>query len=205
MPIVKQRIENVRKLRAESSRAATQKLAEYPTLFGENRQPKSEYVGIPLNTSGNRIYIPFGYFTKDVISNNTMSVVANASLSHFGILTSIMHMTWVKFICGRIKSDYRYSNELVYNNYPFPKDVSDKNKKIVETKAQAILDIRAEFTDSSLADLYDPLAMPPKLKRAHQGLDKAVDKCYTTKAFKNDKERIEFLFELYEEYLSANN
>jgi hypothetical protein len=202
MPIVKQRIENVRKLRAESSRAATQKLAEYPTLFGENRQPKSEYVGIPLTTSENRAYIPFGFFKKDVISNNTMSVVAKSSLFHFGILTSLMHMSWVKYVCGRLESRFRYSNELVYNNYPFPKDVSDKNIKTVETKAQAILDIRAEFTDSSLADLYDPLAMPPKLKRAHQELDKAVDKCYTTKAFKNDKERIEFLFELYEEYLN---
>lgn len=201
MPIVKQRIENVRKLRSESTREATKKLAEYPTLFGENRQPKNEYIGIPLNTSGNRTYIPFGYFTENVISNNTMSVVADSSLFHFGVLTSIMHMTWVKFVCGRIKSDYRYSNELVYNNYPFPTNISEKNKKAVEDKAQTVLDIRAEFTDSSLADLYDPLAMPPKLKKAHQELDKAVDKCYTTKSFKNDKERIEFLFELYKTYI----
>ncbi len=201
MPLVKQRIENVRNLRASSSRLATQKLAEYPTLFGENRQPKSEYIGIPLNTSGNRIYIPFAYLNENVVANNTMSVVSNSSLFHFGILTSLLHMTWVKYICGRIKSDYRYSNELVYNNYPFPKNVSDKQKVDVEKKAQDILDIRAEFTDSSLADLYDPLSMPPKLKKAHQNLDKAVDKCYSTKSFKNDKDRIEFLFELYEEYL----
>jgi hypothetical protein len=203
MPLVKQRIENVKKLREESTREATKKLAEYPTLFGELRQPKSEYIGIPLNTSGNRTYIPFGYFSKDVISNNTMSVVANSSLFHFGVLTSIMHMTWVKYICGRIKSDYRYSNELVYNNYPFPKDVNEKQKSIVEEKAQNVLNIRASFNDCSLADLYDPLSMPPNLKKAHQELDKAVDNCYGTKSFKNDKERIEFLFALYEEYLGG--
>ncbi len=98
-------------------------------------------------------------------------------------------------------SDYRYSNTLNYNNYLFPKNISEKNRLHVEQKAQNILDIRAEFKESSLADLYDPLAMPPRLKRAHQELDRAVDKCYTTKSFKNDKERIEFLFELYEEYL----
>ena len=203
MPLVKQRVENVKKLREESSREATKKLAEYPTLFGEIRQPKTEYIGIPLNTSGNRIYIPFGYFPKDFISNNTMSVVAKSSLFHFGVLTSIMHMSWIKYICGRIKSDYRYSNELVYNNYPFPKNVSEKQKKAVEEKAQNVLNIRSQFSDCSLADLYDPLSMPPNLKKAHQELDKAVDNCYGSKLFKNDKERIEFLFGLYEEYLNT--
>ena len=203
MSLVKQRVENVKKLREESSRETTKKLAEYPTLFGEIRQPKTEYIGIPLNTSGNRIYIPFGYFPKDFISNNTMSVVAKSSLFHFGVLTSIMHMSWIKYICGRIKSDYRYSNELVYNNYPFPKNVSEKQKKAVEEKAQNVLNIRSQFSDCSLADLYDPLSMPPNLKKAHQELDKAVDNCYGSKSFKNDKERIEFLFGLYEEYLNT--
>ncbi|WNL17015.1 N-6 DNA methylase [Arcobacter cryaerophilus gv. pseudocryaerophilus] len=203
MPLIKQRVENVKKLREESSRETTKKLAEYPTLFGEIRQPKTEYIGIPLNTSGNRIYIPFGYFPKDFISNNTMSVVAKSSLFHFGVLASIMHMNWIKYICGRIKSDYRYSNELVYNNYPFPKNVSEKQKKAVEEKAQNVLNIRSQFSDCSLADLYDPLSMPPNLKKAHQELDKAVDNCYGSKSFKNDKERIEFLFGLYEEYLNT--
>ena len=203
MPLVKQRVENVKKLREESSRETTKKLAEYPTLFGEIRQPKTEYIGIPLNTSGNRIYIPFGYFPKDFISNNTMSVVAKSSLFHFGVLASIMHMSWIKYICGRIKSDYRYSNSIVYNNYPFPKNVSEKQKKAVEEKAQNVLNIRSQFSDCSLADLYDPLSMPPNLKKAHQELDKAVDNCYGSKLFKNDKERIEFLFGLYEEYLNT--
>jgi hypothetical protein len=201
MPHVKQRIENVKNLRAESTREATKKLAEYPTLFGENRQPKSDFVLIPLHSSENRIYIPIGFFNENFIANNSTSIIPISSLSHFGILTSTMHMTWVKYICGRIKSDYRYSNELVYNNYPFPKNVSEKNRLHVEEKAQKVLEVRESFKDSSLADLYDPLAMPPSLKKAHQELDKAVDKCYTTKSFKNDKDRIEFLFELYEEYL----
>ncbi len=202
MPNIKQRIENVKKLRANSTREATRKLAEFPTLFGENRQPESDFVLIPLHSSENRTYIPMGFFNKDYIANNSTSIVPILSLSHFGFLISLMHMTWVKYTCGRIKSDYRYSNELVYNNYPFPKEVSDKNRLHVEQKAQAVLDIRVEFVDATLADLYNPLAMPPKLKKAHQALDKAVDKCYTSKTFKNDKERIEFLFELYERYLS---
>ena len=113
---------------------------------------------------------------------------------------SEMHMAWVKYTCGRLKSDFRYSKDLVYNNYPWPKEVSNKNKKAVETKAQNVLDIRAEFPESSLADLYDPLTMPPKLVKAHQALDKAVDLCYRPQAFSNETTRIEFLFDLYNEY-----
>lgn len=120
-------------------------------------------------------------------------------------LTSLMHMAWVKYTCGRLKSDYRYSKDLVYNNYPFPQKVSDKNKQTVEQKAKAVLDTRALYVDSSLADLYDPLSMPSKLKKAHKELDIAVDRCYTNKVFKNDKERIVFLFELYEKYLDEVN
>jgi hypothetical protein len=204
MPLVMQRVENVRVFRESSKAPSTQKHALTPTLFRDRNRPDT-FIVVPRVSSERRQYIPMGFFDKNYIVSDTCLSIPNGDLFLFGQLTSKMHMAWVKYTCGRLKSDYRYSKDLVYNNYPFPKDVSDKNKKAVETKAQAILDIRAEFTDSSLADLYDPLAMPPKLKRAHQGLDKAVDKCYTTKAFKNDKERIEFLFELYEEYLSANN
>ena len=201
MPLVKQRIENVKNLRAKSTREATKKLAEYPTLFGENRQPKSDFVLIPLHSSENRIYIPIGFFNENFIANNSTSIIPIASLTHFGILTSLMHMSWIRYIAGRLESRFRYSNELVYNNYPFPKNVSQKNKEQVEEKAQKVLEVRASFKEASLADLYDPLAMPPTLNKAHQELDKAVDKCYSNKSFKNDKERIEFLFELYEEYL----
>ncbi|MGJ0302668.1 N-6 DNA methylase [Aliarcobacter cryaerophilus] len=203
MPLVKQRVENVKKLREESSRETTKKLAEYPTLFGEIRQPKSYFILIPRHFSENRQYVVTGYFTNNFIASDSCLAIDKASIFYFGIISSIMHMSWVKYICGRIKSDYRYSNELVYNNYPFPKNVSEKQKKAVEEKAQNVLNIRSQFSDCSLADLYDPLSMPPNLKKAHQELDKAVDNCYGSKLFKNDKERIEFLFGLYEEYLNT--
>jgi len=203
MPLVKQRIENVKKLREESTRNATKKLAEFPTLFGEIRQPRNDFILVPRHFSENREYLALGYFSSDSIVSDSCLAIDNATYFDFGILTSTLHMTWVKYICGRIKSDYRYSNELVYNNYPFPKNISQKSRETVEEKAQKVLDVRTSFKESSLADLYDPLAMPPALKKAHQELDKAVDKCYTKKSFKNDKDRIEFLFELYEEYISA--
>jgi hypothetical protein len=109
-----------------------------------------------------------------------------------------MHMTWVRYVCGRLKSDYSYSKDIVYNNYPFPDRISDKQKQKVEIAAQAVLDSRAKYPDSSLADLYDPLTMPPDLVKAHQILDKAVDLCYRPQAFINELNRIEFLFDLYE-------
>jgi len=194
MPLVKERIENVKKHRLNSSREATKKLAEFPMLFGEIRQPKTNYLLIPRVSSENRYYIPIGYVDSKNIVTDRCAFIESKNLFLFGIMTSSCHMIWMRYTCGRLKSDYNYSIGIVYNNYPFPKN------KQVEQKAQNILDIRAEFTDSSLADLYDPLSMPPKLKKAHQELDKAVDRCYTTKSFKNDKERIEFLFELYEKY-----
>jgi len=140
--------------------------------------------------------------SSDIIASNTIQMIPNASLYIFGVITSIMHMSWIKTVCGRLKSDYRYSNTIVYNNYPWPKDPSAKNKKLVETKAQKVLDVREEFPDSSLADLYDPLTMPPKLVKAHQELDKAVDLCYRPQPFTTETNRIEFLFELYNEYTS---
>ncbi|MEA3373840.1 MAG: DNA methyltransferase [Campylobacterota bacterium] len=202
MPLVKQRIENVKNTRLKSSRDATKKLAEYPMLFGEIRQPKTDYIIIPQVSSENRKYIPIGYVSQDIIVNNRCSFLESPDIYLFGIMTSSMHMTWTSYTCGRMKSDYNYSIGVVYNNYPFPKNVSVKSRKNVEQKAQTVLDVRESFPDSSLADLYDPLAMPPTLKKAHQELDKAVDKCYTNKAFKSDKERIEFLFGLYEKYIN---
>ena len=203
MPLVKQRIENVKNTRLESSREATKKLAEYPTLFGEIRQPKTNYIIIPQVSSENREYIPIGYVNKDIIVNNRCSFIESEELFIFGIMTSKMHMIWTSYTCGRMKSDFNYSIGIVYNNYPFPKNVDEKQKSAVEEKAQNVLNIRLQFSDCSLADLYDPLSMPPNLKKAHQELDKAVDNCYGTKSFKNDKERIEFLFGLYEEYLGG--
>ncbi len=200
MPLVMERVNRVREDRLKSTDKGMQNLS--PTRFREINNP-DKCIVVPVVSSETRQYIPMGFIGKNTISTNANLIIPNGDLFLLGQLTSLMHMAWVKYTCGRLKSDYRYSKDLVYNNYPFSKEVSDKNKRQVEQKAQDILDIRAEFTDSSLADLYNPLAMPPKLKKAHQDLDKAVDKCYTTKSFKNDKERIKFLFELYERYLDV--
>ncbi len=198
--MVTERIENVRQLRTRSNRQATQNLADYPNIFGEDRQPDSNYILIPLHSSENRNYIPLGFFDKNSIANNSCSTIANTTLYHFGILMSKIHMAWVKNICGRIKSDFRYSNEIVYNNYPWPFNPTEKQKQAVETAAQKVLDTRVLFPNSSLADLYHPLTMPPALVKAHQVLDKAVDACYRSQPFTTDANRMEYLFGLYEQY-----
>lgn len=200
IPLVMEKIQAVKDFRLSSKKERTRKWAEFPTLFSEDRQPENDFLVIPKVSSERRKYVPIAYLPSSVIINNTASALPNANLWYFGIITSLMHMTWLKYTCGRMKSDYIYSIQIVYNNYPWPKDPSDKNKKAVETKAQKILDIRAEFPESSLADLYDPLTMPPKLVKAHQELDKAVDLCYRPQAFTNETARIEFLFDLYNEY-----
>ena len=200
MPLVIQRVENVKIFRETSIAPSTQKHALTPTLFRDRKRPNT-FIVVPSTTSENRAYIPMGFFDKNYIANNSCHIIPNGDLFLFGQLTSLMHMSWVKYTCGRLESRFRYSKDIVYNNYPFPKNVTEKHKELVEKKSQNVLDIRASFSDCSLADLYDPLSMPPNLKKAHQELDKAVDNCYGTKSFKNDKERIEFLFALYEDYL----
>jgi hypothetical protein len=129
-------------------------------------------------------------------------MIERATLYHFGILTSTMHMAWVRQVCGRLKSDYRYSNSLVYNNYPWPQEVTEKQKTKVEQAAQAVLDAREAFSDSTLADLYDPLAMPAKLVKAHTSLDRAVDSCYRSQPFTSERQRVEYLFNLYEHLIA---
>lgn len=194
------RIQAVKEYRLKSTRLATNKLADYPMLFGEIRQPESNYLLIPGVSSENRKYIPIGYLNKDIIASDLARTIPNASLYLFGEITSSMHMTWVKYVCGRLKSDFRYSNSLVYNNYPFPENPSDKQVKTIEEKAQNVLDVRASFPTSSLADLYSPLTMPPPLVKAHNELDKAVDAAYSKQTFSSEAKRMEFLFELYEKY-----
>ena len=199
-PEIKKRIQHVKEKRENSTREATKKLSDTPGLFGEIRQPQDNYVLIPRHSSERRKYIPLGFLPPEYIVSDSCLAVGNTTLYHFGFLTSQMHMAWVKTVCGRIKSDYRYSNEIVYNNYPWPKNASDKNKAAVEAAAQGILDTRLNYPDSSLADLYDPLTMPPDLVKAHNALDRAVDKCYRGKAFTNEIERLEYLFMLYKQY-----
>lgn len=194
------RIEKTKKFRLSSNRAATNKLAEKPMLFGEIRQPNSKYIIIPKVSSENRKYIPIGILEPTTITSGSALIIPNANLFMFGIMTSAMHMTWMAHICGRLESRFQYSASIVYNNYPWPEHPSDKQKEAIEKAAQKVLDARAEFPTSSLADLYDPLTMPPALVKAHNELDKAVDLAYRPQAFTSEANRMVFLFELYEKY-----
>lgn len=194
------RIEKTKKFRLSSNRAATNKLAEKAMLFGEIRQPKSKYIIIPKVSSENRKYIPIGILEPTTITSGSALIIPNANLFMFGIMTSAMHMAWMKATCGRMKSDFQYSASIVYNNFPFPDNPNDKQVKAIETAAQNVLDTRLQFPNSSLADLYDPLTMPPVLIKAHNELDKAVDLAYRPQAFTSEANRMVFLFELYEKY-----
>ncbi len=202
-PAILKRIEQVRQMRSESKDTNTNKWASFPSLFMAERQPTSNYLLIPRVSSENRFYVPIGYLSSDVIISDRATALPEATYYHFGIITSIMHMCWMKYTCGRMKSDYNYSNSIVYNNFPWPESPSEKQIKAVEDAAQNVLDARAQFLDSSLADLYDPNTMPPALVKAHQALDKAVDLCYRPQPFTSETKRIEFLFELYDKYTAG--
>jgi hypothetical protein len=197
IPEIMTRVEAIARLRGASSRSATRELALYPSLFGEIRQPKTDYLVIPKTSSERRGYIPIGLLDNQVIASTELFMIPNATLYHFWILTSMMHMSWVRSTCGRLKSDYRYSKDIVYNNYPWP-EVSDKNMAKISELAQAVLDARALFPLASLADLYDPRTMPAALVRAHTDLDRAVDRLYRSSGFASDIERVAELFERWE-------
>jgi hypothetical protein len=194
------RIGNVRKFRLESERKDTRKLADIPTQFAFKSHEEAEYIIIPSVSSERRKYIPIGFMPHNVIASNLCLIIPNANIYHFGILTSVMHMAWVRSVCGRLKSDLRYSNGIVYNNFPWPENPTDKQKTVVEEKAQIILNLRSEFSNSNMADLYDPDGMPPALIKAHNELDKAVDLTYRSQPFTSEANRMVFLFELYEKY-----
>lgn len=200
LPEVMKRVQAVRQFRSRSARAATLKLAEVPYLFGEIRQPDSEYVLIPRHSSENRRYVPIAFFPASYIVADSCAAIPNATLYHFGVVTSQMHMAWMRQVCGRIKSDYRYSNNLVYNNFPFPEEPTAKQKERVERAAQAVLETRAQFPEETLADLYDLNTMPKELLDAHRALDASVEACYGSRRFKSDLERLELLFALYRQY-----
>ncbi|HAH32950.1 MAG TPA: SAM-dependent methyltransferase [Elusimicrobia bacterium] len=198
MPEILRHLDDVRGFRLKSIRPATRKLAETPGKFAFISHPKNEYLLIPSVSSEKRHYIPIGFMPPDVIASNLCLIIPDANLYHFGVLSSTMHMAWVRQVCGRLESRYRYSNKLVYNNYPWPETPSDKQRKAVENTAQSVLDARKEFPDATLADLYNPLTMPPKLVKAHAALDRAVDLCYRPQPFPTERQRVEFLFTLYE-------
>ena len=201
MPQVLKRVEAVKKVRTESTRKTTQDLATTPTLFGEIRQPKGNYLLIPRVSSERRLFVPVGFLTGDTIASDATLVIPNATLYHFGILTSTMHNAWVRQVCGRLESRYRYSNTIVYNNFPWP----SKKNDAIESAAQAVLDARAQFPNESLANLYGA-NMPPVLVKAHALLDKAVDAAYVVdggaKTYASDAQRVAFLFKRYQQLTS---
>lgn len=160
--------------------------------------PKKRYLVIPGVSAERRTFIPLGFLEPTDLASNLLNVLPDATPYHFGILTSEMHMSWVRQVCGRMKSDYRYSNKLVYNNFPWPQNQTPEQYKAVEEAAQAVLDTREHFKGQTLADLYDPNTMPPALTDAHAKLDRAVDKSYRKESFKTERERVEYLFQLYE-------
>jgi hypothetical protein len=153
-------------------------------------------------SSENRRYIPVGFCGPEIIASGTTLIVPSAGIFHFGVLQSGMHMAWMRTVCGRMKSDFQYSAGIVYNNFPWPEAPTDAQRQKIEAAAQGVLDARAAHPQASLADLYDPLTMPPNLVKAHQALDAAVDAAYGRKGFRNDAERVAFLFELYQRYTS---
>lgn len=199
---LKERLAKVREMRLASTKAATRQWADRPYLFTENRQPKSNYIIVPSVSSENRRYIPMGFVSPDIIASNLALIIPEATLYHLGILTSNIHMAWMRTVCGRLKSDYRYSNTIVYNNFPWPTPTDTQRAKIQQT-AQAILDARALYPEASLADLYDELTMPPELRKAHQQNDMAVLAAYGIKkgdpAYSSESACVAFLMKRYQE------
>lgn len=249
MPHALERVENVRKVRLASKSAPTRRIADTPTRFHVENFPKRTFLVVPEVSSERRPYIPIGFMKPEILCSNLVKIVPDATFFHFGILSSAIHMAWVRQVCGRLESRYRYSNKLVYNNFPWPNPTAEQRER-VEAKARAVLAVREKFMEwgahapsrasdcaprskqhaptrvatgaaarseavdeasttsrearalpaktTTLADLYDPLAMPPELLKAHTGLDRAVEKCYRPEPFHSDRERVEFLFALYE-------
>ena len=202
MPLVMKRVEAVKEMRSSSNKAATRNWAAYPYLFTENRQPeRGNYLLIPRVSSEKRCYIPIGYVSHTIIASDAVQIIPNATLFEFGILTSLAHNAWMRVVCGRLKSDYRYSNDIVYNNFPWPKP-TEKQKAKIEQTAQAILDVRAKYPESSLADLYDERAMPADLRKAHQANDRAVMQAYGFDLKMTENEIVAELFGMYKELIT---
>ena len=197
VPEISKRINNVKEFRLNSKKAATRKKANTPTLFDEIKDCKTEYLAIPLTSSRRRRYIPIGYLNEEVIAGNSLRVGENMNLFHFGVLSSRLHNLWIKTVAGRLKSDYSYSNTIVYNNFPWV-DVTESQKEQIEKTAKNILNTRKKYPEDSLADLYDPDLMPIELKKAHKENDKAVMEAYSFDLDMDEEEIITELFKLYE-------
>ena len=198
LPEVRKRVEAVREFRLKSKKEATRKKADMPTLFDERRASTTEYIIVPRHSSENRKYIPMGFVNPNIIASDAVLTIPSATLYHFGILESNVHMAWMRAVCGRLKSDYRYSKDVVYNNFPWPSPTPEQQAKI-EASAQAILDARALYPDSSLADLYDPTLMPKELLQAHRQNDRAVMAAYGFSTKMTESECVAELFKKYAE------
>ncbi|NOT65681.1 MAG: class I SAM-dependent DNA methyltransferase [Methylotenera sp.] len=201
MPQVLKRVEQVKEIRLKSTRETTRELANSPTLFGEPRQPKSQYLALPRVSSENRRFIPMTFLSPEIIAGDKVYTIENASIYDFGVMMSTMHMAWMRQTAGRLESRYSYTNQITYNNFPWPALRANIHAPL-EACAQAVLDARAAHTNASLADLYDPLTMPVNLLKAHQALDKAVDAAYGYKGAATDAARVAFLFERYQQLTS---
>ena len=196
LPSVRERLARVRSYRQTSKRVSTLKLADTPTLWQVNVIPSAPFLVLPEVSSERREYAPIGWLEPPVIPSNKLRLLEEASLADFALLTSAMHMAWMRAVTGRMKSDYMYSVGVVYNTFPVPPKEADLSS--LDPLAQAVLDARAAHPDATLADLYDPDLMPPNLRRAHQALDRAVDRLYRPRNFASERERVEHLFMLYE-------
>ncbi|OGP78544.1 MAG: methylase [Deltaproteobacteria bacterium RBG_16_66_15] len=196
MPEAMKRVEAVRTYRLASKSAPTRKLAETPTRFHVENMPADRFLLIPSVSSERRLFIPIGFIGPETIASNLVLIIPHATPYHLGVLSSTMHMSWVRSVCGRLKSDYRYSAGIVYNNFPWPQS-TDAQCRRIEEKAQGVLEARAAHSDDTLADLYDPTATPPDLVQAHRALDAAVDTAYGRRTFAAEAERVAFLFDLY--------
>ena len=195
-PHILERVEKVRAFRLKSKKAATRVKADTPTLFDEIREPQTSYVALPKVSSERRRYIPIDYLEQRIVPGDKIYYLQDATLYHFGVLESNVHMAWMRAVCGRLKSDYSYSNTIVYNNFPWP-EVSEEQRERIAQTAQAILDARALYSDSSLADLYDPITMPPELLKAHRDNDRAVMAAYGFPTTITESEIVAKLFTLY--------
>ena len=192
-----ERIEFVKQFRSQSKADSTRKFALTPTIFCQIAQPNTDYILIPRHSSERRRYIPLGFMTSETICGDSNLLIPNATIYHFGILTSNVHMAWTRAVCGRIKSDYRYSKDIVYNNFPWCTPTPEQKAKIEQT-AQGILDARAKYPDCSLADLYDETTMPPELRKAHQLNDKAVMQAYGFSIKMTESECVAELMKMYQ-------
>lgn len=202
LPKVLERVNAVKAYRTKSKRAQTKELAKVPSLFGEIRQPTGEYILVPRHSSETRKYVPMGFLPSSVIVHDSCMCIPKGSKTVFGVLSSHMFTTWLRNIGGKIKSDYRISGRLVYNNFPWPNDATDAQKKAIAKAAEAVLSARKKHKESTLSDLYSPTTMPPDLAKAHNALDRAVDRAYRSAAFANERARMEFLLKLHEQQLS---